>query len=198
MQLSFLINACLLFMLCQADKASAKEDYFAPQQSSKVQGRHIDSTDPDVLWAQRYYTGKRISGDNRDGKKIITVPLKKVPVQSPIDDTSKEVASIADDQRDLSPAVTDELSIQNVTAQSLQPSGNLPPGIDRGVTDLEAGLLDLRGYSIDMAAHIKKNGLRGFMYVTPELKSEGQNIGKKIGGGVRGIMQDVGNEMSAQ
>lgn len=67
--------------------------------------------------------------------------------------------------------------------------------MDRGVKDLEAGMNDLRQYTGDMAAHIQKKGIRGFLAVPPDIKDQGQAVGKKIGGGIGGIMSDVANEM---
>ena len=181
----FRINACLLLLL-QAGLLSAAEDYYSPKTSGNGQTKPSASADPDVRWAQRYYTGKRISGESSEGKKIVTVPLKKASSASLPDDKPKEVAvPKEDDQKDPNPLVIDEIPRLSDNPESLQFAGNLPPGMERGVTDLEASLLSLRGYSVDMATHIKKNGLKGFLYVTPELKTEGQVIGKKIGGGVR-------------
>ena len=62
-------------------------------------------------------------------------------------------------------------------------SDSLPPNMDRGVKDLEAGMNDLRQYTGDMAAHIQKKGIRGFLAVPPDIKDQGQAVGKKIGGG---------------
>ncbi len=67
--------------------------------------------------------------------------------------------------------------------------------MERGVRDLEAGMDDLRVYTGEMAVHIQRNGLRGFLAVPPEIKQKGNTIGKQIGNGINGITTDVGKEM---
>lgn len=77
-------------------------------------------------------------------------------------------------------------------------SGNhvaLPPNMERGVRDLESGMDDLRVYTAEMAVHIQKNGLRGFLAVPPEIKQKGNSIGRHIGGGINGITTDVAKDM---
>lgn len=71
----------------------------------------------------------------------------------------------------------------------------LPPNMDRGVKDLEAGMDDLRRYTGVMAAHIQQNGMRGFLAVPTDVKDQGQAVGRKIGGGINGIMTDAAHEM---
>ncbi|TXT28329.1 MAG: hypothetical protein FD131_3194 [Rhodocyclaceae bacterium] len=71
----------------------------------------------------------------------------------------------------------------------------LPQNMDRGVKDLEAGMDDLRRYTAVMAAHIQQNGMRGFLAVPTDVKDQGQAVGRKIGGGINGIMTDVAHEM---
>lgn len=71
----------------------------------------------------------------------------------------------------------------------------LPRNMERGVRDLESGLEDVGQYTGEMAAHLQKNGLRGYLAVPPELKEKGRAIGRKVGGGINGIMQDVSREM---
>lgn len=78
-------------------------------------------------------------------------------------------------------------------AQGSQPP--LPPNMDRGVHDLEAGMEDLQAYTAVMAAHIQRNGMRGFLAVPPDIKDQGVAVGRKIGGGINGIMTDVAHEM---
>ena len=81
-----------------------------------------------------------------------------------------------------------------VTAgQSAQPS--LPPNMDRGVKDLEAGMDDLRAYTAVMAAHVQQNGMRGFLAITPDIRDQGLAVGRKIGGGINGIMTDAAHDM---
>ena len=60
---------------------------------------------------------------------------------------------------------------------------------------LEAGMDDLQAYTAVMAAHIQWNGMRGFLAVPPEIKDQGVAVGRKIGGGINGIMTDVAHEM---
>lgn len=71
----------------------------------------------------------------------------------------------------------------------------LPPNMERGVKDLEAGMDELRRYTAVMAAHIQQNGMRGFLAVPTDVKDQGQAVGRKIGGGINGIMTDVAHEM---
>lgn len=80
-----------------------------------------------------------------------------------------------------------------LAAQGNQPP--LPPNMDRGVRDLEAGMDDLQAYTAVMAAHIQRNGMRGFLAVPPDIKDQGVAVGRKIGGGINGIMTDVAHEM---
>ena len=74
--------------------------------------------------------------------------------------------------------------------------GVLPPRMEKGVQDLEAGLDELQKYTALMAAHVQKNGLRGFLAVPAEVKAQGTVVGHTIGGGVNGIMSDVAAEMT--
>ena len=54
---------------------------------------------------------------------------------------------------------------------------------------------DLRSYTSVMAAHVQQNGMRGFLAIPQEIKDQGQAIGRKIGGGIGGIMTDAAHEM---
>ena len=82
---------------------------------------------------------------------------------------------------------------QQVSGHMTQPA--LPPNMDRGVRDLEAGMDDLRSYTSVMAAHVQQNGMRGFLAIPQEIKDQGQAVGRKIGGGIGGIMTDAAHEM---
>lgn len=73
----------------------------------------------------------------------------------------------------------------------------LPPNMERGIRDLEAGLEDVSAYTGEMAAHLQKNGLRGYLAVPPELRDKGRSVGRKVGNGIGAIMHDVGKEMVA-
>lgn len=79
-----------------------------------------------------------------------------------------------------------------VASQGNQP---LPPNMDRGVRDLESGMDDLKAYTTVMAAHIQQNGMRGFLAVPPDVREQGVAVGRKLGGGINGIMTDVAHEM---
>jgi hypothetical protein len=72
---------------------------------------------------------------------------------------------------------------------------SLPPNMEKGVKDLEVGMDELRVYTGAMTVHVQQNGLRGFLAVTPELKKQGSAVGHRIGGGIGGIMTDVGRDM---
>jgi len=74
----------------------------------------------------------------------------------------------------------------------------LPPNMERGVRELEESVGELPGYTSAMSKHVQQNGLRGFLAVTPELKAQGQSLGGRMGGGILGIMTDVGKEMATQ
>lgn len=79
------------------------------------------------------------------------------------------------------------------TGQSAQPA--LPPNMDRGVKDLESGMEDLRAYTAVMAAHVQQNGMRGFLAVPSDIRDQGLAVGRKIGGGINGIMTDAAQDM---
>ena len=80
-----------------------------------------------------------------------------------------------------------------VASQGNQPP--LPPNMDKGVRDLESGMDDLKTYTTVMAAHIQQNGMRGFLAVPPDIRDQGVAVGRKLGGGINGIMTDVAHEM---
>lgn len=80
-----------------------------------------------------------------------------------------------------------------IVAQGNQPP--LPPNMDKGVRDLESGMDDLRAYTSVMASHIQQNGMRGFLAVPPDIRDQGVAVGRKLGGGINGIMTDVAHEM---
>ena len=76
---------------------------------------------------------------------------------------------------------------------SAQPG--LPPNMEKGVKDLEAGMEDLQKYTAVMANHIQQNGLRGFLAVPPEIRDQGVAVGRKIGNGISGIATDTAHDM---
>lgn len=76
---------------------------------------------------------------------------------------------------------------------SAQPG--LPPNMEKGVKDLEAGMEELQKYTAVMANHIQQNGLRGFLAVPPEIRDQGVAVGRKIGNGISGIATDTAHDM---
>jgi len=78
------------------------------------------------------------------------------------------------------------------------PTVTLPPNMERGIRELEEGVGELPDYTSAMSKHVQQNGLRGFLAVTPELKAQGQSLGGRMGGGIHGIMTEVGKEMVTQ
>ena len=80
-----------------------------------------------------------------------------------------------------------------IAGQGSQPT--LPPNMERGVHDLEAGMDDLRTYTAVMAAHVQQNGMRGFLAIPPDIRDQGLAVGRKIGGGINGIMTDAAHDM---
>jgi hypothetical protein len=73
----------------------------------------------------------------------------------------------------------------------------LPPNMERGVKDLEAGMEDLQRYTATMAAHVQKNGIRGFLALPSDIKEQGRAIGRVLGGGINGVATDVAQDMIA-
>ena len=71
----------------------------------------------------------------------------------------------------------------------------LPANMERGVKDLEAGMDDLRQYTGAMTAHIRRNGIRGFLAVPSDIKDQGRAVGRTLGAGISGITQDVAQDM---
>ena len=185
----------LIFLVLSIDISLAEDVYFSPPASAREatppKRKTSPSSDPDIRWAQQYYTGKRLAGQADKAKPIVTVTAKKASGKSRAaksDEAGSFISSSAEN-----PVVASDLKEDD--AAERQRVGYMSPGIDTGISNLESGLLNLRGYTTDMGSHIQKNGLKGFLYLTPELKSEGLQVGKQIGGGVRSIMQDVGKEM---
>ncbi len=186
----------LVSLVLFADICLAEETYSSSpdtvRRPTSPKRKDSPSSDPDLRWAQQYYTGKRLAGQTDKAKPIVTVTTKKTSDKSRATkpDETATAPSLAE-----KPVEVDAYNDDDVTEKQ-RSAGYLPSGIDTGVSNLESGLLSLRGYTTEMGSHIQKNGLKGFLYLTPELKNEGQQVGKKIGGGVRSIMQDVGNEMA--
>jgi hypothetical protein len=73
--------------------------------------------------------------------------------------------------------------------------GSPNSGARRAVTELEAGLGELKGYSVDMAAHIQKNGISGILEQPDTLTQRGKAIGTHIGGSIQGITTDMQRDM---
>ena len=73
--------------------------------------------------------------------------------------------------------------------------GKLSSKMDRGIQDIEEGMDELKVYTGMMATHVQKNGLRGFMTLTPEIKAQGRALGQRIGGGIGGVVSEVGQAM---
>ena len=74
---------------------------------------------------------------------------------------------------------------------------SLPPNMERGIKDLEAGMDDVQRYTATMAAHVQKNGLRGFLALPADIKQQGRVIGRTLGGGISGVATDVAQDMIA-
>lgn len=187
-----------LLILCGS--AFALEDYYSKGHSRLPFHASKKAVEGDA-WAKKYYSGKKVTGDAVTRKNVVTVSstpspatIKEPPLpphremKNHTTAESEPAASLAEDQSDQTELI----------GQSSAPRSELPPGMDRGIADLESGLADLRAYTATMAAHIKKFGLRGFLYVTPEIKAKGRAVGQKLGGGVSGIMRDVERDMISE
>lgn len=79
--------------------------------------------------------------------------------------------------------------------QSSWDDGSTNSGARRAVTELEAGLDELKGYSVDMAAHIQKNGISGILEQPDSLTQRGRAIGTHLGGSIQGITSDMQRDM---
>ena len=87
----------------------------------------------------------------------------------------------------------------NTSADSTSAGGtvSLPANMERGIKDLEAGMEDVQRYTATMAAHVQKNGLRGFLALPADIKEQGRVIGRTLGGGISGVATDVAQDMIA-
>ena len=56
---------------------------------------------------------------------------------------------------------------------------------------------DVQRYTATMAAHVQKNGLRGFLALPADIKEQGRVIGRTLGGGISGVATDVAQDMIA-
>lgn len=81
------------------------------------------------------------------------------------------------------------------SASPVQPTV-LPARAEQGVKDLEAGMESLARYTAAVAAHVKREGLRGFLAAPSEMKEQGSAVGHQIGSGVRGIATETATEMA--
>lgn len=136
--------------------------------------------------APNYYTAERPA--------IASVPDRPVP--QPISKRKQFIVE-GDSPEDVRPQSSAKAAVPSEEGHSAPSAEHvqLPPNMERGIKELEAGVHNTQGYTVDMAAHLQKNGMRGFLAVPPELKNKGRNVGKQIGGGINGIMTDVGQEM---
>ena len=82
-------------------------------------------------------------------------------------------------------------------SKSADDTVSLPPNMERGIKDLEAGMDDVQRYTATMAAHVQKNGLRGFLALPADIKEQGRVIGRTLGGGISGVATDVAQDMIA-
>ncbi len=74
-------------------------------------------------------------------------------------------------------------------------SSHTAAGVKTAVNELEAGLDDLKGYSIDMAAHLHRNGLQGFIDMPRPLTDQGTAIGHRLGKSIQSIGNGVRQDM---
>ncbi len=149
-------------------------------------------SESDKDWINEYYSGKKVPVSGTSIAPIVTVPVSKAATRhvrsKRADDTVNTGDTVIPPAEDRRVAAAPGQSVPN-------DSVSLPPGMEKGVSDLEAGLGELQLYSGTMAAHLKRTGIRGFLAVPPSIKEEGQAVGRKLGGGVRGIVDEVGKDM---
>lgn len=149
---------------------------------------------PTALVAQSYYD------QTNPVQSFTPVPRSGPGIESPRRPTPTNVRAlvVTDDNGREHPLVgRDDVKFGDLSGQSRSDGSSLPPGMERGVRDLEAGMEEVGAYTSEMAVHIQKHGLRGYLAVPPELKEKGRAIGRRVGSGIGGIMHDVGREMVA-
>lgn len=72
---------------------------------------------------------------------------------------------------------------------------NTVAGVRNAITDLEGGLDELKGYSVDMSIHIQQNGLQGFIDMPRALTDRGTAIGQHLGRSIQSIGVGVRDDM---
>ena len=184
-------------MLIASGSTWSLEDYYSRIPTNAGPAPRKEGV-PDSGWANRYYTGKRQVNELMVKKPIVAVPVGGAPAMTSIPPSTRRVPALAYENDNPEDASMDDL--ERTASRENPPSRgtDLPPGMEKGVADLEASLAELRVYSAAVAAHVQKNGLRGFLSVTPELKAEGRAVGQKLGGGVRGIVTDASNDITSE
>lgn len=81
------------------------------------------------------------------------------------------------------------------TASSSGLTPNTTAGVKTAVRELEAGMEELKGYSVDMAVHLQQNGLTGFIEMPKPLTDKGTAIGGRIGKSIQAIGDGVRQDM---
>ena len=166
-------------------------------------------------WLDRYYSGHPVdtvamlgppketaakAPPRKAGEQAKAVPATpSAPVNAPRQEPAP-TAAVPDGEGVQSTALEDKRRSKKspVVAGRISRKGNLPPAMDKGVDDMQEGISELRGYTADVAENVKEQGLRGFLDVSPQQKQKGRDIGEKIGEGIRGVMSEVGKEMTTQ
>lgn len=82
-----------------------------------------------------------------------------------------------------------------VTPAAAGVAPNTVAGVRNAITDLEAGLGELKGYSVDMSMHIQQNGLQGFIDMPRPLTDRGTAIGQHLGRSIQSIGAGVRDDM---
>jgi len=82
-----------------------------------------------------------------------------------------------------------------VTSSAAGVAPNTVAGVRNAITDLEAGLGELKGYSVDMSMHIQQNGLQGFIDMPRPLTDRGTAIGQHLGRSIQSIGAGVRDDM---
>ena len=137
--------------------------------------------------------------DEQPGMPVSTarsVPVRAAPVAAPANvylavGTSGQVEEGAGMPAGEAPRVPRPVS----SGTPVQSATALPPRAEQGVKDLEAGMESLARYTATVAAHVKREGLRGFLAVPNGMKEQGAAVGHQIGSGVRGIASETATEM---
>ena len=65
----------------------------------------------------------------------------------------------------------------------------------RAVKDLEEGVAELKGFGIEMADHIRRNGAAGIYNLPEGMLRQGRSIGSRIGNNVKEIGADTAHDM---